>query len=189
MQETLVQYTGREDSLEKVMTSHCNIFEWRMPWTKKPGGQQFMALQRVRHNWAVIFISSFKRKINCPQFSLNVHFSMRWYLFSPCYKRDTVINQLFVYAPYYFFLCPILHVLHNGMLLSFKATTKYYLLNETIQAEWTFSFISTYRKKIVIPEFMFLIFTYLMVNITLDCKKFNSNEYVLWIYLFFMICT
>ena len=53
------------------------------------------------------------------------------------------------------------------MLLSFKAATKYYLLNETIMAEWTFPFMSTHRKKIVIPEFMFLIFTYLMVNIIL----------------------
>ena len=112
MQETLVQYMGREDSLEKVITSHCNIFEWRMPWTKKPGGQQFMALQRVRHNWAVIFISSFKRKRNCPQFSLNVHFSMRWYLFSPCYKRDTVTSQLFMHLTIFscvpFYTCYIM---------------------------------------------------------------------------------
>ena len=25
---------------------------WRIPWTEKPGGLQFMGSQRVRHNWA-----------------------------------------------------------------------------------------------------------------------------------------
>ena len=28
------------------------ILAWRIPWTKEPGGLQFMGSQRVRHNWA-----------------------------------------------------------------------------------------------------------------------------------------
>ena len=29
---------GREDSLEKEMTTHSSIPAWRIPWTEKPGG-------------------------------------------------------------------------------------------------------------------------------------------------------
>ena len=30
--------------------SYSNIFAWKIPWTKKPGGLQFIGLQRVRYN-------------------------------------------------------------------------------------------------------------------------------------------
>ena len=32
------------------MATHSSILAWRMPWAEKPGGLQFMGLQRVRHN-------------------------------------------------------------------------------------------------------------------------------------------
>ena len=33
MQETLVQFLGQEDALEKGMATHSSILAWRIPWT------------------------------------------------------------------------------------------------------------------------------------------------------------
>ena len=38
VQETSVQFLGREDPLEKEMATHSSILAWRIPWTKEPGG-------------------------------------------------------------------------------------------------------------------------------------------------------
>ena len=45
MQETWLRSLGREDPLEKEMTTHSSILAWRIPWTEEPGGPQ-----RVRHD-------------------------------------------------------------------------------------------------------------------------------------------
>ena len=45
MQETPVQFLGREDPLEKGKATHSSILAWRLPWT-----MQSMGLQRVRHD-------------------------------------------------------------------------------------------------------------------------------------------
>ena len=45
--ETLAQFLGREDPLEKRKATHSNILVWRIPWTI-----QSMGLQRVRQNGA-----------------------------------------------------------------------------------------------------------------------------------------
>ena len=37
MQDTWVQILGKEDSLEKGMTTHFNILAWRLIWTEEPG--------------------------------------------------------------------------------------------------------------------------------------------------------
>ena len=50
MWETWVQSLGWEDPLEKGMATHSSILAWRTPWTEKPGGLQFMGLQRVGHD-------------------------------------------------------------------------------------------------------------------------------------------
>ena len=50
MQETGVQFLGREDPLEKGMATHSGMFAWRIPWTEEPGGRQYMGSQRVDHN-------------------------------------------------------------------------------------------------------------------------------------------
>ena len=42
MQETQVQYLGREDPLEKEMATHSSILAWRIPWTEEPSGLQSM---------------------------------------------------------------------------------------------------------------------------------------------------
>ena len=49
MQETWVQFLGREDLLEKGMATHSSIRAWRIPWTEEPGGLQFMGSKRVRY--------------------------------------------------------------------------------------------------------------------------------------------
>ena len=36
MQETWVQILHQEDPLEKEMTAHSSIIDWRNPWTKEP---------------------------------------------------------------------------------------------------------------------------------------------------------
>ena len=37
-------------ALEKEMTTHSNVFAWRIPRTGEPGGLPFMGLHRVRHD-------------------------------------------------------------------------------------------------------------------------------------------
>ena len=49
-QEMQVQSLGREDSLEKEMSTHSSILAWEIPWTEEPGGLQSMGSQRVRHD-------------------------------------------------------------------------------------------------------------------------------------------
>ena len=41
-----VRSVGREDPLEKEMTTHSSILAWRIPWTEEPGGLQSMGLHR-----------------------------------------------------------------------------------------------------------------------------------------------
>ena len=38
VQETLVQFLGQEDPLEKEMAIHSSILAWKIPWTEEPGG-------------------------------------------------------------------------------------------------------------------------------------------------------
>ena len=45
MQEMLVQSLGREDPLEKEMTTHSSILAWRIPWMEEPGRLQSMGLK------------------------------------------------------------------------------------------------------------------------------------------------
>ena len=47
MQETRVQFLGREDPLEEGMATHSSILAWRIPWTEEPGGLQSIGSQRV----------------------------------------------------------------------------------------------------------------------------------------------
>ena len=49
MRETWVQSLGREDSLEKEMTTHSSALAWKIPWMENPDRLQSMGLQRVGH--------------------------------------------------------------------------------------------------------------------------------------------
>ena len=50
VQEPRVQSLGREDPLDKGMTTQSNILAWRIPWTEESGGLQFMGSQSVRYD-------------------------------------------------------------------------------------------------------------------------------------------
>ena len=47
IQETWVQFLGREDLLEEEMAIHSRILAWKILWTKEPGGLQSMGLQEL----------------------------------------------------------------------------------------------------------------------------------------------
>ena len=47
---TQVQSLGWKDLLEEGMAIHSSILTQRIPWTEKPGGLQFIGLQRVGHD-------------------------------------------------------------------------------------------------------------------------------------------
>ena len=49
-QETWVQFLGQEDTPEEEMATHSSILAWRISWTEKPGGLQYIGSQRVRHD-------------------------------------------------------------------------------------------------------------------------------------------
>ena len=50
MQETRVQFLGREDPLEKETAIHSSTIAWKIPRTEEPGRLQSMGLQRVGHD-------------------------------------------------------------------------------------------------------------------------------------------
>ena len=43
--EAVARSLGREDTLEKEMTTHSSIPAWRMPWTEEAGRLQTMESQ------------------------------------------------------------------------------------------------------------------------------------------------
>ena len=59
MQETQIWSVGREDPLQKEMATRSSILARKIPWTEKPGGLQFTALERIRRNWAISTFTSF----------------------------------------------------------------------------------------------------------------------------------
>ena len=49
MQELQVQSLGREDSLEKEMTTSSSILAWKIPWTQEPAGLLLLSrFSRIR---------------------------------------------------------------------------------------------------------------------------------------------
>ena len=50
MQETLIQFLGWEDLLEKEMATHSSILAWTIQWMEEPGRLQSMGLQIVGHD-------------------------------------------------------------------------------------------------------------------------------------------
>ena len=49
-QETWVQSLDWEDPLKKEIATHSSILASEIPWTKEPGGLQFIESQRVSHD-------------------------------------------------------------------------------------------------------------------------------------------
>ena len=51
MQETMVQFLGREDPLEKEMAIHSSTPAWKIPWMEEPDRIQSTGSQRVGHDF------------------------------------------------------------------------------------------------------------------------------------------
>ena len=45
-----VRSLGREDPLEKEMTTHSSILAWTTSWTEEPGGLQSLGSQRIKQD-------------------------------------------------------------------------------------------------------------------------------------------
>ena len=50
MQETRVQFLGREDLLEKEIATYSSILARKIPWMEEPGRLQSMGSLRVGHD-------------------------------------------------------------------------------------------------------------------------------------------
>ena len=50
MRETRVQSLGREEPLEKEITTHSSTLAWKIPWMEEPGGLQSMGSLRIGHD-------------------------------------------------------------------------------------------------------------------------------------------
>ena len=50
MQETWVQFLGREDPLEEGMATHSSTLAQRIPWTEEPGRLQSIGSHGVGHS-------------------------------------------------------------------------------------------------------------------------------------------
>ena len=61
IQETLVQFLGQEDLLEKRMVTHSSILAWRIPWTEEPRGLLFTGSQRIGNDSASHTFTSLSR--------------------------------------------------------------------------------------------------------------------------------
>ena len=48
--ETQFQSLDGVDLLEKEMTTHSSIPDWKIPWLEEPGRLQSLGLQRVGHD-------------------------------------------------------------------------------------------------------------------------------------------
>ena len=57
MRKTWIRSLGREDSLEKGMTTQSSVLAWRIPRTEDTGEPQSMGSHRVRYNQATIFFN------------------------------------------------------------------------------------------------------------------------------------
>ena len=65
MQETQVQSLGREDPLEKGMTTYSSIPAWKIAWTEEPGRLQSMGSQRVVTNIFTFHPKNITLHIHC----------------------------------------------------------------------------------------------------------------------------
>ena len=50
MQDTRVQFLGREDPLEEEMATHSSILAWRILWTEEAGRLQSIGSYRFGHD-------------------------------------------------------------------------------------------------------------------------------------------
>ena len=71
MQETLVQFLGRDDPLEEEMATHSSILAWRIPWAEEPGRLQSMGVTKSWMLLSVHEVASLFTSMQCPPPSLS----------------------------------------------------------------------------------------------------------------------
>ena len=62
-QETQIRSLGQVDPLEKRMPTHFSILAWRIPWTEKPGGLQFLGCKELDTTEQLILLLSLLGKV------------------------------------------------------------------------------------------------------------------------------
>ena len=91
--ETQVRFLSQEDPMEKKMAIHSSILTWKIPWTKEPGGLQYMGSQRVRQSWATNTHTSWKQYLcSAPQW----HLWLNSHLYMPTGKTIALTRRTFV---------------------------------------------------------------------------------------------
>ena len=68
--------SGRSPGEGNGYLTPSSILAWRIPWTEKPGGLQFIGLHRVRHNWSDL--ACMHAQLVC----LAVHLKLTWHCIS-----------------------------------------------------------------------------------------------------------
>ena len=68
MQESQVQFLGREDPLEKEMATHSSILAWRVPWTEEFGRLQSLGSGELDTTWQLK-----RERYNKYMFTICVH--------------------------------------------------------------------------------------------------------------------
>ena len=88
MQETLVQFLGREDPLEKGMATHASILAWRIPWIDRGVAEsdtsEQLTLLEVSLFPRLVFLHSatslFLRICGCELFWEGLSLSLIWFV-------------------------------------------------------------------------------------------------------------
>ena len=97
MQETWVQFLGREDTLEKRKETHSCILVWRIPWIEEPGGLQSMGPQGVQHYWAM---NTYNNQALKKKNELSMHKIAWWILKFVLRKRIQTHNTMYLHDPF-----------------------------------------------------------------------------------------
>ena len=81
---------------EKEIATHSSILAWRIPWTKEPGGLQFMGPQRVRHNWVTKTHTHTHTHTHTPStYDMLSSRIFKWAdIFSPKWKSLSTVNPI-----------------------------------------------------------------------------------------------
>ena len=82
VRETWVRSLGQEDPLEKEMATHSSTLTWKIPWTEKPGRQNWLTTIFPAHLWTIFVlhqvfsVQSFRIKL----FSASIDLFLFWTL-------------------------------------------------------------------------------------------------------------
>ena len=88
--EPWVWSLGWEDPLKDGMATYSILLSWRITWTEKPGGIQFIGSQKVGHDWSDLV---------CMCDSLFFKCTMSFYTFDPSHMTFLLSSMTFSFSP------------------------------------------------------------------------------------------